>query len=154
MFKKAYNNLKTTAQAFSPALYAHLDKRKIILKFLIAGGTTTVVDLALLYFFTGILGVHYLTSSFLAFCVAIFVSFSLQKYWTFRDKNEKVKSQLFFYFLTGITNLFLNTLFMYILVDHLGLMYILAQIITSGVIAVGNFLVYRFIIFKKIDQPA
>jgi len=132
-------------------------KKKIYIKFIISGTTAAVTDLALLYFFTDILGLWYLLSAILAFIIAYFVSFSLQKFWTFRDNSQKkIYQQMSLYFLVGVVNLGANSWAMYILVDKFRVWYILAQVIISGFLAVSNFLIYKLIIFKKRkkDLPA
>ena len=125
-------------------------KKRQYVKFIIAGGTAAFTDLTLLYIFTDILGWWYLISAAIAFIIAFFVSFFLQKFWTFRDNNrERIYKQMGQYFLVGTVNLTINTLGMYILVDKLNIMYLFAQMIMMVLIAIGSFLIYRFVIFKK-----
>ena len=64
-------------------------KYKRPIKYLIAGGTAASVDLSLLYFFTDILKIWYIISACLAFSVAFFVSFFLQKILNFKKKKKK-----------------------------------------------------------------
>lgn len=119
-----------------------------ILKFLISGGSAAVVDLGLLYVFTDIFHIWYLLSAVLAFLAAFAVSFSLQKFWTFNDRSlDVIHKQLGMYLVLALFGLGVNTLAMYILVDHAGLHYLAAQILTSAFIAVGNFFAYKHFIF-------
>ncbi|MDD4333136.1 MAG: GtrA family protein [Patescibacteria group bacterium] len=149
--RKIYQKLKNKFNTSYPNLYEKLDKKKIIIKYIISGGIATTVDLGLLYFFTDIFKIWYLASATFAFVIAFFVSFSLQKFWTFRENSrEKIIQQLSLYLITGLINLGINAAGMYILVDILNLWYILAQIIMGGVVAIGSFLVYKFVIFNPI----
>lgn len=128
-------------------LFAHRYGR--ILKFLISGGSAAVVDLGLLYVLTDTYHVWYLLSAVLAFLVAFGVSFSLQKFWTFDNHDlDIIHKQLMLYLVLALIGLGLNTLSVYGLVDHAGLHYLVAQIITSAFIAVMNFFVYKHLIFK------
>ncbi len=123
-------------------------KHKRPIKYLIAGGTAALVDLSLIYFFTDILGIWYLYSACLAFSVAFFVSFFLQKFWTFRDNNtERMYRQMTVYLSVALFNLILNAFFMYILVDGFKVWYMLAQVMASGLIACESYLVSSFFIF-------
>ena len=109
-----------------------------------------MVDLAFLYVLTDIVGVWYMISVGLAFLAAYFVSFSLQKFWTFRDSGrEKIYRQMSLYFIVGVANLFLNAAGMYSLVEYFSTQYLLAQIIVGAVLGLGNLGIYRFIIFEK-----
>lgn len=113
-----------------------------------------MVDLSLLYFFTDILGVWYLISTSLAFVAAFFVSFFLQKFWTFRDNGkERIYRQMGAYLAVASTNLCLNALLMFILVDGFKVWYMFAQFFASGLIACESYFVYKVLIFyKRHDQ--
>ena len=127
-----------------------IHRKKEIIKYLISGGTAAAVDLSILYFLTDILAVWYLLSAVAAFTIAFFVSFFLQKFWTFRDNDKNAMArQMAYFFLVGLINLGVNTVGMYILVDRFGLWHILSQIIISGMIALSSFIIYKFFIFHK-----
>jgi putative flippase GtrA len=124
------------------------DNLKIV-KFLIAGGTATLTTFFFLYLFTEVFLLWYLFSSILAFLIAVVVSFTLQKYWTFAGEQEKRGRHQFVIFLAfGAFGLGLNVLSMYLLVDRVGLWYMLAQFITSAGIAVMNYFFYQSVVFK------
>ena len=109
-----------------------------------------MVDLILLYVLTDVFGIWYLFSATLAFCMSFFVSFFLQKYWTFRDREqEKIYRQMGLYFAVAVTNLGLNTLLLYLSVDILRIWYLLAQVLVIAVIAVESFMIYKFLIFNR-----
>lgn len=124
-------------------------KYKRIIKYLIAGGTAALVDLSLLYFLTDILDIWYLISASLAFIVAFFVSFFLQKFWTFRDTDKEIMyKQMGVYLAVALTNLVLNIAFMYILVDGFKIWYMSAQFVVGGLIACESYFVYKTFIFN------
>lgn len=133
--------------------YASLDEKhpkKIkLVRYIISGGTAAVVDLSLLYLFTDIFGIWYIISAIIAFMFAFLVSFSLQKYWTFKDHSaENIRVQVTKYFLVTSTNLGLNTLGIFLFVHYGNLHYILAQIVVSLIVAVESYIVYHYI-FKE-----
>jgi putative flippase GtrA len=121
----------------------------MIIRYLFSGGIATAVNLAALYFFTEIVGWWYVYSAVASFLVAFSVGFSLQKFWTFNgDHEQKGRWQLVMYLLLNLFNLGLNALGLYLLVELLGLWYILAQIVMSGLLAVFSFVLYKKVIFK------
>ncbi|MDD5050817.1 MAG: GtrA family protein [Candidatus Pacebacteria bacterium] len=121
-----------------------------IIRYLISGGIATGVDLFLLFLFKSIFHFWYLLSAILAFLVAFGVSFSLQKFWTFGDSSTHLlKSQMGVYFLITACNLGLNTLFMYLFVDILGIQYLISQIIASTLIAFESYFIYGRFVFEK-----
>ena len=120
-------------------------------RYLVSGGSAAAVDLGLLYALTEWLGLHYLFSAALAFIVAFFVSFFLQKFWTFQDHSvERVRSQVALYFVIAVANLGLNTLLMYLFVEHLHLWYLTAQVIVGALLACGSFFISKHIVFNTL----
>lgn len=127
------------------SLYAN---RQIIVRYLVSGGTAAFTDIGLLYVLTKFVGLWYLASAVLAFIVAFGVSFTLQKFWTFQDKDlQAVKRQAGLYFLAAIVNLCLNTLLVYLMTDFLGIFYVISQVIAAGLVAIWSFFVYKYYVF-------
>lgn len=133
---------------YSPAsLLARYGK---ILRFLISGGSAAVTNLGVLYIATHILGVWYIASSVIAFVLSFFVSFTMQKFWTFGNSSmHLLQGQMIKYFIFMIINLGVNTLMMYFFVEYSGLHYMAAQILTMALLAFVSFFVYQFVIFKS-----
>jgi putative flippase GtrA len=127
-----------------------VQKYKLYIKYLIAGGTASFVNLALLFCFTHYIGFHYLVSATLAFIVAFFVSFYLQKFWTFRDNSRnEISKQGGKYLVTGLINLAINSVLMYVFVDIFHIWYMYSQVLAALLIACESFLIYKFLIFNK-----
>lgn len=125
-------------------------ERYKILRFLISGGTATGADFFFLYAFTEWVGLYYLGSAVLAFLIAVFISFVLQKFWTFQDlSKDRIHHQAVTYFIIATLNLGVNTGLVYLLVEYAGFHYLLGQFFSSGLIAVENFFIYHFFIFKN-----
>jgi putative flippase GtrA len=122
----------------------------LVFRYLLAGGTSAFVDLAILYVLNSIWGVYYLLAATLAFCVAFFVSFGLHKFWTFRDHSRtRTHVQAAMYLGTSLFGLGLNTFLMYLFVDHAGLPVMVAQVIVGGLVACCTFFLSRHIVFKQ-----
>lgn len=127
-----------------------IKKNKIYIKYIISGGTTAAVDLGFLYIFTDIFHIWYIASAALAFILAFFVSFFLQKFWTFRDRStDGIYKQMWLYFIVATINMVLNTLLMYIFVDWFNIWYMLAQVFVGIFIAIWNFIISKFFIFNQ-----
>ncbi|MBI2108854.1 MAG: glycosyltransferase [Parcubacteria group bacterium] len=124
-----------------------------IARYLIAGGIAAFVSLSFLYVLTDIVGLWYLLSSTIAFVFAFFASFLLQKLWTFKNTHtHDISRQVALYLITALTGLAANALFMYVLVSVAGLWYMLAQVFSSGAIAVVTFFIYGNIIFNHTQK--
>ena len=92
---------------------------------------------------------YYLYASILAFAVSIAVSFTMQKFWTFRDKPlHDMHTQFARYLVVILSNLLLNTALVYFLVEHAGVWYLFAQILATAIIAVVGYFGYRYFVFR------
>jgi putative flippase GtrA len=131
-------------------LNENINKHFQVIKYLIAGGLGTVVSLALLYFFTDIIGIWYLVSASLAFIISFFVSFFLQKFWTFADADrEAMRRQIAAFLLVSLINFALNGLLMLLFVEVFKIWYMSAQLVASGLIAIESYFIYKIFIFNK-----
>ncbi len=133
--------------------YAVLDERhptKVkIVRYLISGGMAAFTDLLFLYIFTDIFGIWYILSAIVAFLLSFLVSFSMQKYWTFKDhSSDRFRTQAVTYLFVTVTNLGINTLGIFLFVQYVHLHYMISQIIVSAFIAIESFFVYQ-VVFKQ-----
>ncbi len=150
--RRWYDNFRRYFSSTYPEIYSVCNQHKSVIKFIVAGCSAAGTDLVLLYIFYGIFGLDLVVSTSLAFLIAFLVSFSLQKFWAFRNYQDKVVSQLFLYLLNALLGLYLNGFFMHLLVNKFQVWYMLAQFAVNLVLGFWNFVVYKFIIFKT-DKP-
>ena len=69
-------------------------------KYIISGGTAAAVNLSSLYILTEFFHIWYIISATTAFIGAFAISFTLQKFWTFKDhETEGMHKQLSLYFI-------------------------------------------------------
>jgi len=114
------------------------------LRYLISGSTGAVVNIGTLYIFTHFWGVWYIASSVIAFLAAFLVGFTLQRTWTFAQRGtDQLLRHTSLYFIVAIVNVVLNAVMVYGLVEYAGVWYVLAQLISGGVLAVASFFIYR-----------
>jgi putative flippase GtrA len=135
---------------------ADILERHVAIRFIISGGTSAAVDLFLLFLLNSVLGVHYLASAVLAFIGAFGVSFTLHKFWTFRSHGEKAHRQAALYLLASLFGLFLNTILMYLFVQHvfthvipsMRMNVMASQIVVGGIVAFVSFFISHRFVFK------
>lgn len=130
-----------------------------VIRYIISGISATGITLGALYVFTAYVGVWYPLAAAISYAIGIYVSFHMQKFWTFQNGNlAEVKTQLALYSMVGLVNIILNGLLVYVFVDLIlpifaipvsGSVLILgAQVIAAALIAVESYLIYRHLIFK------
>ena len=133
-----------------PRIYTICNRRKSVVKFFFAGASAAAVDLLFLFLFYGILKWNLVLSTSLAFILSFAVSFTLQKFWTFRNNcQKKIPIQFVLYITNAVIGLNINGFLMHTLVYDFGLWYLLSQVIVNIGIGVYNFFVYKFIVFRN-----
>jgi len=145
--KPLYRFVRARLHAFSPRYFPVV---KIPLKFSISGTTAATIDLGLVYVLKEFFDVYYLLAASVAFAFGFFVSFYLQKFWTFRDdSSEEIHNQALKYLVVGLTNTALNAVFVFLMVENFAVWYLLAQAISGSLLSIGSFMIYKFVIFRK-----
>ena len=123
-----------------------------ILRYIFAGGIATAFNLVILFICVHYLKIWYLIGAIIAFCCAVVISYTLQKFFVFKNYSRKDMGRQFFnFFIFTLFILGVNTLLMYVFVDVIGLWYILAQIFASIITACANYIYFSKFIFAKID---
>jgi putative flippase GtrA len=90
----------------------------------------------------------YVASLILAFLINFPIGFILMKYVVFVDSNIRGHVQFFRYFFVFISNLILNYFLLKVLVEHLYLNAIVAQLISTAIVIFISYLLQRHFTFK------
>ena len=131
-----------------PAFLAMYSRHGQLLRFFISGGMAFFANIGVMYVLTDRLAVWYLVSSIFAFIGSFVVSFSMQKYWTFKNREaDRMSQQLRMSLVLAVANLGINTVLMYLFVDYVHLHYLAAVVCSAGLIAIETYFIYKYIIF-------
>lgn len=117
-------------------------------RFIVSGGTAAAVHLGVLTVLVEVFGLYPVFASAGGFLIAFGVSFTLQKFWTFRDHDTATAPrQMALYFGIQVTNLCLNMLLMLFLIEVAHVQYIIAQVGVIGLIAIESYYLYTKFVF-------
>jgi len=111
------------------------------LTYALIGASCTLLNLAVLWLLTSVLGLHYLVSATISFFTLTPVGFWLQKLVTFRTPRAAAGFEWPRYFATMGSSLAANLALMYLLVSLLGLWYLGASIVVTLSLLVTNYLI-------------
>ncbi len=118
-------------------------------RYLVAGGTATLVHLCLLAALVELLGTPATLASAIGFCIACGVNYTIQYYWTFAAVGSH--GILFArYALVTIVMLGVNTVFFWLLHSRAGAPYLLAQALATAMVVGLNFETNRRYTFKSL----
>lgn len=135
-------------------------KSLFLMRYGIVGVIGGTIQTLILYFWVGILRLEafYLLGATVGFCISLIVTFSLQKYWTFRDNvRAELRRQFIIYTSIALLSLGLNILFLHmskLLLEHFGFdffnrWYLFAQIAIIVLLATVSFIANYFITFRE-----
>lgn len=122
-----------------------------LLKFITVGASGAVISLGTLWLLTDIAGWHYLLSYLVAGTLAISNNYLWNSLWTFKDKKAHF-SGFGKYTLISISTLGLKELMMFLLVNIMGLWYMLSAVILIITISIINFVLSRRLVWNKSKQ--
>ena len=90
----------------------------------------------------------HIAAFFIVFPITFFTGFLLAKYITFTNSVIKGRIQLIRYMISVSGSIFLNYVFLKILVEFGGLWPTLSKIITTGIVVIYSYFVQKFYTFK------
>ncbi len=113
-----------------------------LIKFLMAGGSCFVLELITLWCLTEFGGINYLWSAAIAFTLAVAVNYVMCVRWVWSSARRTTKAATIF-LLTSVAGLGINQVCMFLMVERLGLHYMLAKIFSTALVTSWNFFTKR-----------
>jgi putative flippase GtrA len=117
---------------------------------MVSGGVAFVVDASLLYILTEWLGLHYLLSTLLSYSVGLLITYAFSILWVFDYRSVESRALEFSVFaVIGVMGLGLTSLCMWLFTSGLGFHYLWSKIITTIIVFVWNFIMKKFLLFRR-----
>lgn len=123
---------------------------KEFFRYLAASAIALFADYLTLTYLTEIVGLHYLTSASIAFCMGVLITYLASIYWIFEHRtyqNRWIEAAIFISI--GILGLALNAFLMWIFTEKTGFHYLISKSFSAGCVFFFNFLSRRIILFYK-----
>jgi putative flippase GtrA len=114
-----------------------------IIRYLVTGTLSVGLNLLIILVLTEEVGLNYRTSITVCFVTVTFVSFCLNRFWTFRKREQGAPRDLMRYVLVTLTQLPLSLAACSFAVEFLNLPYVAAAALSSVVFAPTTYLVHR-----------
>ena len=125
-------------------------------RFALVGATGLVVNFAFLAFSTEVLGVYYLLSALLATQVSTLWNFALTEIWVFPDRRTRaarIRRLLAFYAINNAA-LLLRGPMLFALATGIGIHYLLANLISIGMLTIVRYVLADTWIWRRRQQPS
>lgn len=121
-------------------------------RFGITGAVCFLVGLGLLYVLTDLYAIHYLMSMSLAFVVVSTLGWFANRVWTFRSTAQRRSEEWSRYLTVNAAALCLTLGSMFVLVDKLGIHYVLASVLCGAAMTVVNYFAHRHFTFLAPEE--
>ena len=142
-----------------------MDKKLIwqIMKFIVVGGISFLVDFVVYGISCNVIGMHYIISGILGFLISVIVNYVLSMSFVFQSKENLSKQKEFITFvILSVIGLIINSLILYICIDGIymhfaGLqaivteksMNLVAKMIATVIVMVYNFVSRKLLLEEK-----
>lgn len=130
-----------------------LKYREMIL-YVFFGGLTTLVNYAAYFILTRLFGAEYVLSNIAAWFLSVLFAYGTNKIWVFASKTHggaEWLREILLFFAARLFSGVLDTLILFVFYDCLGISDIPVKIAGGVLVIVINYLLSKFIIFKKKD---
>ncbi|MDR0618350.1 MAG: GtrA family protein [Bacteroidales bacterium] len=118
------------------------------LRGMLVGGVCVLSDMLILYLLVQLADIHYLLANTAAFFTGTVLNYILSITWIFTSHGNYSRQKEFIIFcIIGAIGLALNSLFMWIFTDYLGIYYMNSKIITTILVYIWNFFSRKHILF-------
>lgn len=118
-------------------------------RYVVVGVIGTALDFLILYLLVNFAHIYYLIAATLSVAVVIWVSFTLNKFWTFQNQEKKYLYQFVRYFGSHLIALAVSLAVLAFLVETFDLWYLFAKVFATAAAAITNFLLVKKFIFEK-----
>jgi len=126
--------------------------RREFAKYFIVGFGSMLFDIGTLILFTAGFGLVPVVSVILNQAIVLSANFTLNKYWSFRNRALPHKQLVRYLALAG-WNYFFSVASMYLLNGQLGVDYRLARLMSIIVMVSWNFFLYKYWVYREKEPP-
>ena len=119
------------------------------LKFCVTGGLNTIIDFAVTTLLNSLLRININVAKTVGYLCGMTNSFVLNKKWTFGTDDKDINKELVKFVIVNLCMLGLSLLLINILKSTLQIGDTLANVLSTGIVMIINFLASNFWVFKK-----
>jgi len=118
------------------------------LKYLVTGILSAGTEYSIFIILMNCINMWYIFANIPAYFTGFWISFLLNRFWSFKSKVN-FRKQLFQYFILFSINLGVQSLFLFLLTHLIGIPSSISKIFVMGLIVLWNFIIFKKIIYKS-----
>ncbi len=120
-----------------------------IIKYIISGGLGFLSNILIFSILINFTNIWYIYSSIISFILSTLIGFNLHKRFTYTDKSKTKHETVIIYYILNVFNILMNTVLIYIFTEYLGIFKIISLILSSILISIYSFIIYKKYIFNN-----
>lgn len=127
-------------------------KHRQLIKYLINGGLTTIVNFVVYIIMTDVFKIHVLAANTVAWVVSVVFAFVTNKMLVFRDKRNTafmIVKQFGLFASLRLLSYIVEELSLYLFVVRFDFNHVLVKIVVAVFVVITNYIFSKFLIFKK-----
>lgn len=117
-------------------------------RYYLVGGSTFLIDLVILYALTIFFNVPYQLAVGIGFAIGVSINYAVSRLWVFTGTERRLHHGYAYFLGAGLLSLAAVLTLVGILVERFGISLIVARILVSGVVGIGNYLFNLYLNFK------
>ena len=122
-----------------------------IIKFIIVGGTATIIDFFIFFIMHEICSFNIIISNITSFTISLIYNYIISIIWVFDTDKEANQNKQFIIFLTfSLIGLLINTGIVYFCTNVLNLYSMIGKVFATGIVMVFNFITRKIFLERKV----
>lgn len=118
------------------------------LRYLVAGGTATAVDVSILFVLYQFLHINYLVAAAISFSCGILTNFTVNVLFVF-ESGGRIKKEFLIFASVGLAGLLWTELILWSLSEKLDFPVMLAKLVAVAFVLNWNFFMRKYLVFRK-----
>lgn len=110
-----------------------------IIKFLIVGGTATIIDFFIFFILHDLIKQNTIISNIASFSISLIYNYIISIKWVFNVKKES-KTNFLIFLIFSLIGLIINTIIVYITIEKLKWYSLLCKVIATSIVMIFNFI--------------
>lgn len=120
-----------------------------LIKSLFVGGVATLVDMGILFVFSKVLGIYYMTGAVIGYIIGLIVNYILSTYWVFNRRSlDNSKLEFTVFAVIAIIGLGLNLLIIWVMHEAFGVDEMIGKVVSTILVYIWNFIARKVVLYK------
>ncbi len=125
-----------------------MEIKKELISYILFGVLTTLVNIAVYFFFTKVCGVNYLISNVIAWFLSVLFAYVTNRIWVFESENTNVLKEGLLFFGGRLFSGVLDTGVMYLFIDILLIGDVISKFVVQVIVVIVNYVFSKWVVFN------